>query len=307
MTSSLEPRFLEPADWKWDSFTRISDKDGTERRLRFGYVLPQSGKPDGVVVCLPGLGEPSDKYFEVSRDITAKNKTFMVLDWVGHGKSSRHLPDEPFKRHSTGFDDDIKDLHQWLEEHVKPMAGDLPIHMLAHSMGGHLGVRYMLEHKDHPFKSATLSAPMFQIFGIRHFPFVPWIACKMGFGKKYAFGQNAFPKGKPFLSTDPIRKRITQQLFDADPSLAIKGATWKWLYEAKKSCDFILAHPELGSIQTPFTFAIAGLDLTVVSQTTRKIAAKLPNVRVIELKNAKHETLMETDEQRNMILDAVPS
>ena len=108
----LDDRFLEPEGWRWHHFTREN------RNLRFGSVFPQDSIPDAVVVCLPGLSEFAEKYFEVARTVTRHNMAFWVLDWMGQGKSGRYLKN-PHKRHSHGFQKDIDDLHYFICEHIK--------------------------------------------------------------------------------------------------------------------------------------------------------------------------------------------
>ncbi len=134
---ALESRFLEPTGWRWDFFT-----NGQGKKLRYGMVMPPAGKPDALVVVLPGLSEFCEKYFEIARAMLERNLGLFVLDWRGQGKSDRYL-DNPHKRHSEGFDRDVADLHQLTTQQVLPAASGAPLVMLAHSMGGNIGLRYL--------------------------------------------------------------------------------------------------------------------------------------------------------------------
>jgi hypothetical protein len=80
---ALETRFLEPAGWRWGFIT-----NGKGKKLRYGMVMPQNGKPDAVVVVLPGLSEFSEKYFEIASAMLAR------AGLAGSGKI-RPLPRQP--------------------------------------------------------------------------------------------------------------------------------------------------------------------------------------------------------------------
>ena len=66
-TPDLEKRFLEPEGWRWHHVKR------GDRKLRFGSAFPKNSIPDAVVVCLPGLNEFCEKYFEEFQFHSLKN------------------------------------------------------------------------------------------------------------------------------------------------------------------------------------------------------------------------------------------
>ena len=123
----LEPRFLAPSGWKTDDFTN----EDTGHCLHFGYAAPQNNTPKGVVVLLQGLQEFSEKYYETARFFLEHGYAITVLEWQYQGRSGR-FQSNPHKRHSDGFETDIDDLKRFIEEHVKQLFPDLPLHMLAH-------------------------------------------------------------------------------------------------------------------------------------------------------------------------------
>ena len=129
--------FSEPKGWRWHHFTRATK--GMERKIRFGSVFPQDNIPDAIVVCLPGLSEFGEKYFEVAQNCLDMNLAFWVLDWTGQGASSRYLKNT-HKRHGGHFEEDVADLHKFIMDYIKhssvhPDKGRIPMVMLAHSMG----------------------------------------------------------------------------------------------------------------------------------------------------------------------------
>ena len=143
----LEDRFLPPPGWRWHQF-----KNAKGRSLRFGSVFPENRVPEAIVIALEGLSEFSEKYFEVAHDLLKMDCAFWVLDWQGQGKSQRHLKN-PHKRHSSSFDEDVADLHFFIQEYVKhsavhPDVGRIPLVMLGHSMGANIGLHYLHRHPD---------------------------------------------------------------------------------------------------------------------------------------------------------------
>ncbi len=309
---ALESRFLQPEGWRWHVFTT---PDG--RRLRFGTVSPKGRVPDAVVICLPGLSEFAEKYYETAHDMLGRNLAFWILDWQGQGKSERPLTNRQ-KRHSTSFDHDIDDLHFFLMEYVKhasvhPDVGRIPMVMLAHSMGANIGMRYLARHQD-MFSCAAFTAPM---IGIRATRFLP-ISIALDItgllrefmNLSYVFGGGDWThagrgnSSKNVFSSDLVRNTVHNAWFQADPSLQVGGITYGWLHEALRSCAIVQNPALLGQINVPCLFALAGNEHLVDNDAARKLIATMPNARTLELKESLHEILMERDEIRNTFLQS---
>ncbi len=300
----IEERFTEPKGWRWHSFERIKG-----RTIRFGSVFPQDSIPDAVIVCLQGLGEFSEKYYELARWCNENNLAFWIMDWAGQGKSTRYLSN-PQKRHSAGFDEDIKDLHYLIMEYIKhssvhPDKGRIALAMIAHSMGGNLGLRYLKEYPD-MFECAAFSAPM---TGIKTFSKVPQhIAYAATFllnlfaSTSYIGSNGDWEKGKRKyrLSSDPKRSLLDDQWFEINPELRCGNVTFRWLYEAQKSC---LTVQKNTNIKTPCIFGIAGYENLVDNKITKKIISRMNNAKYSEYPESFHEILMEKDNIRDDFLD----
>jgi lysophospholipase len=301
---ALETRFLEPAGWRWGFFT-----NGKGKKLRYGMIMPQR-KPDGVVVVLPGLSEFCEKYFEIARAMLERNLGVFVLDWRGQGKSDRYLGN-PHKRHSAGLDEDVADLHQLITQHVQPAANDAPLVMLAHSMGGNIGLRYMI---DHPgiFTCAALSSPMLGIQAARLLPTglrhgIATVLHKL-MGDSYIFGGGDWQpdfrdkQAKNILSSDPVRSAVHNAWCVYDPALQVGNATFRWLHEALISCHALNAPGAAEKIAVPCLIAVAGKDRLVDNAAILRFSRRLPDVGILALKDANHEILMERDEIRDKFL-----
>lgn len=308
----LDERFLEPPGWRWHSFKREG------RKIRFGSVFPKDTIPKAVVICLPGLSEFGEKYFETARTCLDMDLAFWVIDWMGQGQSSRYLSN-PQKRHSNGFQHDVDDLHYFILEYVKhscvhPDVGRIPVAMLGHSMGATIGMLYLHQHPE-VFECATFTAPLFGIKSLEDMsPAMLHAASGLlsGLrGKSYVKGGGPWnaaamrpSEGPDVLSSDPVRVNVHAQWFEAEPTLQVGSPTYGWLREAIKACSRILDPGFLNDIKTPCLLALAGKDTLVENSKIRSVAAALENGTLIEFEEAFHEILMEKDEIRDAFFKA---
>lgn len=308
----LEKRFQQPEGWRWHSFTNPKGQ-----HLRFGTVTPKSRIPDAVVICLPGLSEYAEKYYEVAHTLLDQNLAFWVMDWQGQGHSERALPNRN-KRHSNGFNNDIDDLHYFLMEYVKhasvhPDVGRIPMVMLAHSMGGNIGMRYLMKHPD-IFACAAFSAPMFGIAAARALTLPGAVAVssllKQFFGKSYAFGGHDWSpeeRENPALnifSSDPVRAAVHNAWCRFDKGLQVGNITYGWLNEALRSCWALQRAITRRPPAIPCLIAVAGRDKLVDNLAIRAGAAAMPQATILDLEESLHEIMMERDDIRNRFFTA---
>lgn len=307
----LEDRFLPPAGWRWHIF-----KNAKGRTLRFGSVFPENKVPEAVVIGLQGLGEFNEKYFELAHDLVKRGIAFWMMDWQGQGKSERHLKNT-HKRHSTSFDEDVSDLHYFIMEYVKhsavhPDVGRIPLVMIGHSMGANIGLRYLYRHPD-TFAAAAFTAPMVSIKSLRLLP--NWMrlaltaALQEALDQSYIeFGGKGWTKyrrenpGQTIFSSDPVRDTVHNAWCLHDPELQVGNVTYGWLHEANLSCAKLQKQNVMADIQTPCLFALAGKDKLVDNKAARRSISHIPNAEILELPQARHEILMESDGIRNYFL-----
>lgn len=299
---SIESRFLQPVGWRWHNFER------TGRKIRFGSVFPQDSIPDAVVVCLQGVREFSEKYYETAHWCLENNLAFWTCDWAGQGQSMRYLKN-PQKRHSHGFDADIEDLRYFIMEYIKhssvhPDKGRIPMAMLAHSMGANIGLRYLQKYPD-SFECAAFTSPM---IGIKVFQYVPQRLALMTTSLLSAFmGKSYVPGGADWgkrrdharLTHDPIRKNIHQAWCESNPALQCGDVTFGWLNAAQKSCIALQSPSIHNEISKACLFGIPAHEDLVDNKIAEKVIAGIHNAKIIEYPNAAHEVLME----KNIIRD----
>ena len=177
---------------------------------------------------------------------------FIFIDWAYQGRSSR-LEKCPHKRHSDGFEADLSDLHYLITQEIKT---DAPLLMIAHSMGGHLGLRYLMDY-PHNIRAAGLSTPMFGIYDIRHTKcpleivarFNPWWHGFYVPGGRDWYYESRKSDGTDVFSHDPARDALHQLWSNTNPPLQVGNPSVKWVYESLKSCRHIHDKNNLAKIK----------------------------------------------------------
>ncbi len=305
LPTNLDACFAQPEGWRWHHFERAG------RNIRFGSVFPKDSIPDAIVICLQGVREFSEKYYETAQWCIDHNFAFWIMDWAGQGLSTRFLPN-PQKRHSTGFDADIDDLHYFITEYIKhssvhPDKGRIPMAMLAHSMGANIGLRYLQKHPE-TTQCAAFTSPMIGIKAFQHIP--QRLALLTAELLKSFVGDFYIPGGRDWgkradhvrLTFDPARSKIQPIWCHHDERLQCGDVTFGWVYEAQKSCVSLQSKSVYTEIETPCLFGIPEHEDLVDNKIALKIFAAMHNAKYVEYPGAAHEILMEKDEIRDDFL-----
>jgi len=280
-------------------------------RVRVGHRAPATALPRGTVVVLPGRAEFIEKYAETLDELTALGFAATILDWRGQGGSDRFLNDR-WRGHVVQVEDYLADLDAVVARLVQRRATP-PFLMLAHSMGGHVGLRY-LHDRPGTFAGAVMSAPM---FGIRLQPTpeplaraICAVAIRLGAAHRYAPGQRARDPDRIAFA----RNRLTscERHFDdllrqvaATPELALGGVTYGWLGAALRSIALTRQPGYLEAIQTPVLVCQAGQERIVSNRAEAEVARRLPRGRLVVFPDARHELLRERDPIRRELFAAL--
>ena len=281
-------------------FMKTSDK----RAIRYGIWYGQKEPRQGSILLLNGRREFMEKYTETIGELIERGFDVYSLDWRGQGLSTRMLVDR-HKGFIEDFDVYLNDLKMFVSNRVMPKAIG-PLIILAHSMGGHIALRFI---HDHPVMAdrMVLTAPMIDILR-SSLPswcarFISRAANKAGFNGSYVFGSGIDTDEKfegNNLTSDPVRFMATVQTIAENPDLALGGVTYGWLSAALKSID-ILRNPGFAEqIRTPILLISAGEDRIVSNTAQKKICSLLPNCKFMEIPGARHEILRETDAVRSV-------
>ncbi|WP_137701407.1 alpha/beta fold hydrolase [Marimonas lutisalis] len=274
-------------------------------RIRVGVWA--QGAANGTVLLFPGRTEYIEKYGRTARDFADRGFCTFSIDWQGQGLADR-MVDDPATGHVHWFSDYQKDVKAMVEA-ARALSLPEPYYLLAHSMGGCIGLRAL--HENLPVAAAAFSAPM---WGIKMTPTtrpaawaLAWGGRMFGFGHLYApgtTGGDSYVMVAPFednlLTTDPDMYAYMQDQGRARPELLLGGPSLRWVHEALKETR------ELDRLPSPVHPAITflGTNERIVDPdriTSRK--ARWQNGTLEVVSGGEHEVLMEGPETRARVFD----
>lgn len=285
-------------------------RTGDGVRLRAGHwPAAAPADPTGTVLLFTGRTEYLEKYVQVAADLNAAGFDVLSVDWRGQGLSDR-LQENPCPGHITDFADYQRDVVELLVA-AKELHLPQPWHLLAHSMGGAIGLAAL--EAGLPVRSAVFSAPMWGI-NLRNIPpaivlALTGILSRLGYGGSPAplsGGQNSFIVNSPFLnnlltSDGPLWGRIVAETASW-PEIALGGATNDWLHAALRECRrlALLPPPDL-----PVLVGLGSAERIVSPRAIRDRTDAWPGARLLELPDSRHEPMMERAPIRSIFLDSM--
>ena len=265
------------------------------------------GGDNGTVLLFSGRTEYVEKYSRVAEWLLARGLTVLSLDWRGQGLSDRSLPDA-----LTGHVADFLD-YQLDVAALRTLAGELdlprPFHLLAHSMGGCIGLRAL--HRGLDVDAVTFSAPM---WGIEMSPVarplawsVSWVGRALGHGARYTPGTSAasYVSETAFdtnlLTTDPESFEWMQKQTREHPELSLGGPSLSWLFAALREMRSLRAAAPPACPALTFV----GTEESIVDPwAIRSVMRRWPSGRLDLAEGARHELMMERQPVRERFLHA---
>ena len=296
------------ARFKEGRIARLLTRDGIGIR----YGVWEGGKKGlrGAVLLLNGRTEYLEKYHETICDLNDSGLTVFSFDWRGQGLSDRLLPDKN-NSYVQGYRGYLRDLQDVVDQVVLPNVNG-PVAMLAHSMGGHIALRFL---HDYPavFSCAVLTAPLIDIF---HPPFPRWIvsfitqlALRTGFsfsavpGSRHRSPYQQSFSGNP-LTSDSRRFEFEHRAIADNPDLAVGKPTFGWVSATLESIKILNQPGYAERVVTPVMIFCADQDRIVSNAAQHHICSRLPDCRMETLEGSLHEILMESDAIRNRFWQA---
>lgn len=279
-------------------------KTADATRIRAG--LWNASGQRGTVVLLPGRSEYVEKYGRAAGVLAQAGYAVLSVDWRGQGMADRVLADKMIG-HVADFKEFQDDLDTLLTfARTRGLAE--PFHLLAHSMGGSIGLRALM--RGQTFRSAVFSSPMWGIA-------LPWwqrpfalplstAASTLGLGHRYAPGTgpatyvNRAPFAGNILTTDPEMWEYMRRQALALPQMSLGGPSLNWLQAALTECDTLSRMP---SPSLPCLCALGSLEKVVDAGAIRTRMQNWPNGRLKLVVGAEHELLMERPPLRDGFLD----
>jgi lysophospholipase len=280
----------------------VTAQDGV--RLRVG-VWDKGGR--GTVLMFPGRTEYVEKYVHVAAAMRARGFATVIVDWRGQGLSDRLLADRQVGHVERfgDFQNDVTALLGLADEMDLPR----PLYLMAHSMGGCIGLRSLIEGLL-PVRAAAFSGPM---WGVRipqwQIP-AAWalghISRRMGQGHRYVPGTGpvTYVAEAPFednvLTSDREMFALMKSQVTTRPELSLGGPSLQWLNEAMVETRDLSLRP---SPAVPVLTGLGTRERVVDADRVIDRMGRWPGGRLSLFEGAEHEIVMEAPALRERFFD----
>lgn len=260
---------------------------------------PQQGRAArGSLIFAGGRGDFIEKYLESFAHWQGVGWHVTAFDWRGQGGSAGDIE----RGHIESFDPLVADgaalIAEWIENTPGPHA------VIAHSMGGHLVMRILAEHRP-ALDAAVLVAPM---LAINSAPLpgllAPWVAAAAAriAGRRPAWREG--PAGSPSAKFRQVYLTGSAERFDDEqwwkaqqPRFSLGPPTWGWLAAAYRSAA-MLRPAALERVSVPLMLIGTDKDRLVSPTAIRRAAELVPGAELYMYADAAHELLRESDPVR---------
>jgi lysophospholipase len=236
-----------------------------------------------VLLLSHGLGEHAGRYAALARDLAPRGIEIHALDHRGHGRSGG------IRGHTARFDRLVDDFDAFAIGVMEKAPAGVPVFLLAHSLGGLIGIRW-LETRPHPeLRGAILSAPL------------------LGIAKQAARWKTA-SSGilSAVLPWIPIPNEVDPAELSADPAyvrsyrddpLVHNRITPRLYTEMVRAMGMAIADKD--RISLPLLFIVPGADTIVKEDASLRFAASLRgDVTIRRYPGFHHESLNELERAR---------
>lgn len=276
-----------------------------------GASKTAAGSPRGSILFFPGRGDFYEKYIETLEQWHRAGWQVTAVDWRGQAGSGR-LGKDPVTGHIEDFGIWVDDLAEFWEGWVAQTPGP---HVLAgHSMGGHLVLRALVDHRVAP-DAAVLSAPMTGMNGpplpLRVLHNIAGMMCALGDPTRQAWKWSEKPGELPsdranLLTHDPDRYADELWWRDHRPELMMGPASWRWIENAYASWRQLESPGALEAVVVPVLFLSTSFDKLVSHPANIRAVHRLPKGEMVAFgAEAHHEILREVDAVRDRAMAAI--
>ena len=272
-------------------------------RLRVSYWPVDEAK--GTILLFNGRTEYAEKYGFIAQDLTQGGYALLTLDWRGQGLSDRIASDARLGHVNTFLDYQL-DVAELLAA-ADTLACPGPRFLIAHSMGGCIGLRALVDGLQ--VEKAVFSAPMWGInlpLWLRPVPFVlPQVLRAFGVRERLA----PFTTIENYvLATDFEENMLTSDRATYDylarhaeevPEFGLGGPTIDWVGYAAHETRALRAAPRPNLPVVTFL----GADEEIVSTTAiHKVHKTWAPGELRIVGGARHEIMMEAPAARGRFL-----
>lgn len=265
----------------------------------------------GSMLFLPGRGDHYEKYLETLAYFAGLGWHVTSIDWRGQGASGRLLKD-PLVGHIDDFSTWVADLGHFWKQWRADTPG--PHVVLAHSMGGHLAMRALVEKAIDPV-AVAMSAPMLGIqtgglpLSFNH-AFAK-LMVKMGRGDIAAWKVSEKPLSSmnlraKILTADKDRYEDELEWWNSRPEVKLGPPSWHWVERAISSIRMLDEPGRLEAVNTPILLLATTADQLVSTPRIIQDSKRLPNAETLIFgKEAAHELLREADAVRDKCIERI--
>ena len=297
--ASFDPRAIPVGA----TFSTWAAGDGWKIR-RLDWPQPPGSSARGSIIFANGRGDFIEKYLEPLAHWHGLGWNVTSFDWRSQGESRGDIRGG----HLDSFDalaaDGASLIEAWSAEAPGPHVA------VGHSMGGHLLLRILVEHRLR-LDAAVLVAPM---VGINSWPLPQALAqlvaqsfCMFGWSRVPVWrGGSHFREGEGSQRSRILTscaRRYSDELWwlQQSPGFSLGAPTWGWLSAAYRSIAEITP-ARLKAVHIPVLLLGTERDRLVSAAGIRWAAGLLPEAELIMYPDAGHEILRESDPVR---LDAL--
>lgn len=270
-------------------------------------VFRQEKDEKAAILISAGRTEAAIKYKELIFDLFNNGYSVYIHDHRGQGQSER-MTEDPEMGYIDSFQYYIDDMKYFYDSILMPGSHD-KIFLLAHSMGGAIGMTY-IEQNPGDFDAAAFSSPMLGLVP----PSCAVVKLFLSNEPAYAPSESKYHDdkvkfGKNKLTGSEIRYDRMNAAFAEIPEARLGGASYQWVNSSCEQFGYINKH--IDKIRTPFILFSAENEQIVDTKAHEGFIEKATELeidcRAYLVENAQHELLIEKDEQRietiNSILD----
>jgi lysophospholipase len=258
----------------------------------------------GTAYVFPGRTEYVEKYGRVAGEVAALGLRAVVVDWRGQGLSDR-LGATRMQGHVGDFAEFQRDVAA-VTAATAALGFEGPAYLIAHSMGGGIGLRTLMETKT--FRAAIMSAPMWRLqlrtAAREAAARVIRGGNALGLNRRISVVSSTHPaeasgrfEGNA-LTTDPEMFAWARKQVETYPDLALGPPGSSWTRAAILEMLRLESRP---LPDVPFLLFAGTGDRVVSVPKIRSRARRLPDARLVEFQGARHEIFMERAEVRRKV------
>jgi lysophospholipase len=281
------------------------------RRIDWHGACVASSRLRGSILFLPGRGDYYEKYLETLHYYAQQNWHVTAIDWRGQSLSGR-IADDPSVGDIDDFGTWVADLETFYAAWTAERAG--PHIVLAHSMGGHLAMRAVIEKVIMP-DALILAAPMLSIHSgglpLAITRIVARLMVMLGRAKKAAWKISEKPLSplvsrSKMLTHDQVRYEDEEAWWSIRPGIKLGPGSWRWVDRAVASIRKIHQLGTFESVKIPVLIIATSADQLVSTDQIIQDEKRLPNAELLLFgKEAAHELLREADVVRDKVISAI--